>query len=184
MTLHACCGCIDPMDSVELSQVAMPTVIHASCRKCMLAMTAISHSPTDTSRTADALPISVESCMAWASYTCRYTTNLNCTVCRYGEVSAMCNGFKSRSLVRHSTLVYQGRLHNQPVAVRLHPSARHQSPAVFQHWLDGLSQLSHPHVLPILGACLQPAAIICPLMQVCCSCMANCIGARATSLQT
>ncbi|KAL0036166.1 hypothetical protein WJX79_006566 [Trebouxia sp. C0005] len=88
-----------------------------------------------------------------------------CQLFRYGEVSAMCNGFNSRSLLRHSTLVYQGRLHNQPVAVRLHPSARHQSPAVFQHWLDGMSQLSHPHVLPILGACLQPAAIICPLMQ-------------------
>ena len=90
----------------------------------------------------------------------------------------MCNGFHSRSLLRHSTLVYQGRLHNQPVAVRLHPSARHQSPAVLQHWLDGLSQLSHPRVLPVLGACLEPAAIICPLMQVCCLCMAHRIWCR------
>ncbi|DBA96063.1 TPA: Myotubularin-like phosphatase domain [Trebouxia sp. C0004] len=88
-----------------------------------------------------------------------------CQLFRYGEVSAMCNGFNSRSLLRYSTLVSQGRLHNQPVAVRLHPSARHQSPAVLQHWLDGLSQLSHPHVLSILGACLEPAAIITPLMQ-------------------
>lgn len=98
----------------------------------------------------------------------------------------MCNGFNSRSLLRHSTLVYQGRLHNQPVAVRLSPSARHQSPAVFQHWLDGLSQLSHPHVLPILGACLQPAAIICPLMQVCLLLLHGALHLvpRATMLQT
>jgi len=87
----------------------------------------------------------------------------------------MCNGFNSRNLLRYSTLVYQGRLYNQPVTVRFCPSASHLSSAKLQHWLDGLSQLSHPHVLPILGACLQPAIIICPLMQVCCSSMANCI---------
>ena len=74
----------------------------------------------------------------------------------------MCNGFNSRNLLRYSTLVYQGRLYNQPVTVRFCPSASHLSSAKLQHWLDGLSQLSHPHVLPILGACLQPAIIICP----------------------
>lgn len=64
MTVHAYCGCAEPVDSTGLSKVAMPSVIHASYSLCMQGMTVIRHPPTHASRAAacsiaDALPISV-----------------------------------------------------------------------------------------------------------------------------
>ena len=77
----------------------------------------------------------------------------------------MCNGFDSNNLLRHSKSTYRSRLHNIPVVVTLLPHSS-QPRAVLQQWLDGISQLSHPHVLPVVAACLEPAAVICPLVKV------------------
>lgn len=80
----------------------------------------------------------------------------------------MCDNFNDQNLLRHSRSVYQGRLHGNNVAIRLLQSAgsHSQAQAALQQWLDRVCPLSHPHVLPIIGACLHPAALICPLMQV------------------
>ncbi len=80
----------------------------------------------------------------------------------------MCNGFSSQNMLRHTTSIVLGRLHNTSVAVRFLriPDDNPDGLSALKQWLDGVSQLSHPHVLPIIGACLQPAAIVCRLMKV------------------
>ena len=91
--------------------------------------------------------------------------------CSYRELSKMGDGLDR--LCRHSTRTYKGRMYNQNGAFE-NVMIQWQSAAAdfadgaftFADWVDRISQLQHPNVLPIVGACLEPPATISPFMQV------------------
>ena len=90
-------------------------------------------------------------------------------ICRYSELSAMCQHSSSQHQLSYSTSSLCGRLHGHEVIVIFSDSvssSTERQPA-FSDWLQSMGQLQHPHVLPLLGACLDPPAVIMPLMQVC-----------------
>ena len=76
--------------------------------------------------------------------------------CSYRELSEMGDGLDR--LCRHSTRTYKGRMYNQDVMI--------QRQSAVADWVDRISQLQHPNALPMVGACLEPPAVISPLMQV------------------
>lgn len=94
-------------------------------------------------------------------------------VCSYEELQGMCNGVHVWQLFRHSSSPFKGTMQHQDgtttdVMIHWQTVARaDQEPSRFREWLDEMSQLQHPHVLPLIGACLDPPAIVVPFMQVC-----------------
>lgn len=95
--------------------------------------------------------------------------------CSYRELSEMCDGLHPEQLFRHSMHTYKGRLLNQDgssqdVMIQWQCAAADlakRASSSFVNWLDGMSQLQHPHVLPIIGACADPPAAVVPFMPVC-----------------
>ena len=87
-------------------------------------------------------------------------------LCRSGELSALGSAF-SRQLGGTSSLT-EGTLGTQSVAIRYLPVLGNhpQCQGVLRDWLDGISRLRHPHILPVIGVCLESPAIVCRLMQV------------------
>ena len=87
----------------------------------------------------------------------------------------MCNGLSPEQLFRHSTRTFKGRVFNQDgsnqdVMIQWQfgaASLAEQASSSFVSWLDGMSQLQHPHVLPMVGACADPPATVAPFMPVC-----------------
>ena len=87
----------------------------------------------------------------------------------------MCDGLELGQLFRNSTRTFQGRMFNQDgssqhVMLQWHFAAADVAQAEsgsFVTWLDGMSQLEHPHVLPLVGACAEPPATVAPFMPVC-----------------
>lgn len=84
----------------------------------------------------------------------------------------MCDGLQSGQLFRNSTRTFQGRVSNQDassqhVILQWQFAAAGEGEPGFVDWLDGMSQLQHPHVLPMVGACVEPPAIVAPFMPVC-----------------
>lgn len=87
----------------------------------------------------------------------------------------MCDGLQSGQLFRNSTRTFQGRMSNQDGSSQrvilqwqfAAASVREGASGSFVNWLDGMSQLQHPHVLPTVGACVEPPAIVAPFMPVC-----------------
>lgn len=87
----------------------------------------------------------------------------------------MCDGFELGQLFRNSTRTFQGRMFNQDgssqhVILQWQFAAANVGQAEsgsFVNWLDGMSQLQHPHVLPLVGACAEPPATVVPFMPVC-----------------
>lgn len=87
----------------------------------------------------------------------------------------MCNGLNPEQLFRHSTRTFKGRVFNQDgssqdvVIQRQFAIAglAEGDSSSFVNWLDGMSQLQHPHVLPMVGGCADPPATVAPFMPVC-----------------
>lgn len=71
---------------------------------------------------------------------------------------------------RNSQRTYKGRMSmedgsSQHVIIQVLHGMESSS---FATWLDWMSQLQHPHLLPIVGACTErPPAIVTPFMPVC-----------------
>ncbi|KAL3140196.1 hypothetical protein ABBQ38_004472 [Trebouxia sp. C0009 RCD-2024] len=94
-----------------------------------------------------------------------------CRLFSYEELQGMCNGVHVWQLFRHSSSPFKGTMQHQDgtttdVMIHWQTVARaDQEPSRFREWLDEMSQLQHPHVLPLIGACLDPPAIVVPFMQ-------------------
>lgn len=96
-------------------------------------------------------------------------------LCSYEELQEMCRGVHAEHLFQHSREPFRGRLQHQngtTTDVMIHwqnvaASPAGQESSRFTEWLDEMSQLQHPHVLPLVGACLDPPALVVPFMQVC-----------------
>ena len=85
----------------------------------------------------------------------------NAAVCSCQELESMCQ-------TRDDDSTFRGTWQGQHVLVRqLQPAdAASQSEAAVRHWLNCVHQLQHPGVLPIIGGCLRPAAVVSPVTKV------------------
>lgn len=116
-----------------------------------------------------------------AGYVCQHvqcpllTLTAALEFCSYRELSELCNGLDPEQLFRQSTRTFKGRMRNQDsssqdVMIQWQCAAAdlaERASSSFVDWLDGMSQLEHPHVLPIIGACADPPATVAPFLPVC-----------------
>ena len=79
------------------------------------------------------------------------------------------------SQAKENDCTFRGTWQGNDVQIRLlqadEPSS--QLKAAFRQWLNQASQLQHPGVLPIIGGCLQLAAVVSPVTKVGLSSMLN-----------
>ena len=93
-------------------------------------------------------------------------------LCSYEELQEMCSGQHVEQLFRNSRQPFRGRVQHQnstTTDVMIHwqtAAPVDQELSRFREWLDEMSRLQHPHVLPLVGACLDPPALVVPFMQV------------------
>lgn len=94
-------------------------------------------------------------------------------LCSYEELQEICAGVHAGQLFRHSSSPFNGTMQHQDgtttdVMVHWQTAAdADQESSRFCEWLDEMSRVQHPHVLPLIGACRDPLAIVVPFMQVC-----------------